>query len=138
MAGEFEVFFTDKARKPAEADLAELLGRAVARWDELRARIAEEHAPLVEDWTYGGKSWGWALRLKRKKRAVLYMTPAQRHFRVVDRPTDGRQPCFGFAEHTRRRDDLSRTKSTQQTRQRVVVIGIGMGKKDSVKLRDAH
>ena len=38
--------------------------------------------PLAEDWTYSGKQWGWALRLKHKKRAVLYMTPAAGHFVV--------------------------------------------------------
>jgi hypothetical protein len=44
--------------------------------------MASEYAPLDEDWNFAGANWGWSLRLKRKKRAILYMTPCKGHFLV--------------------------------------------------------
>ena len=58
------------------------LGPAISLWNELRRLIAQEFPPLAEEWVFGGKSHGWALRLKQKKRAVLYMTPLAGYFRV--------------------------------------------------------
>jgi len=75
--------FDDKGKEPAEAEVAAVLGaKAKGLWDDLRRRIAAAHAPLEEEWTFAGKSYGWSLRLKRKKRAVLYMTPWKGGFRV--------------------------------------------------------
>jgi hypothetical protein len=48
----------------------------------LVAHIAEEYAPLDKTWNFSGAKWGWSLRLKQKKRTVLYMTPCHRHFLV--------------------------------------------------------
>ena len=49
---------------------------------QLKSLVAGRYSPLAEDWTFSGKKWGWALRLKYKKRAVLYMTPCRGHFLV--------------------------------------------------------
>ncbi len=74
--------FDDKARKPTREQLEDVLRGAARLWDELISRLGTELGPLSEDWTYSGKQWGWALRLKHKKRAVLYMTPAHGFFFV--------------------------------------------------------
>jgi len=66
----------DKAREPSDADVAEVLGDASHLWTDLKALMASQFDPLAEDWTFSGKRWGWSLRLKHKKRAVLYMTPS--------------------------------------------------------------
>lgn len=34
----------------------------------------------AHDWGFSGKKWGWGLRLKQKKRAVVYLTPTNGHF----------------------------------------------------------
>ena len=67
--------FEDKSRSRTDAEVAAVLGRAAAHWDELVAHMEERHAPIDREWGYAGKKWGWSLRLKQKKRAVLYMTP---------------------------------------------------------------
>jgi hypothetical protein len=74
--------FYDKTAEPAENELAAALGPAGKLWHELRLRIASEFAPLTEEWVFSGKNYGWSLRLKQKKRAVLYMKPLEGHFRV--------------------------------------------------------
>jgi len=46
----------------------------------LLSEISERLNPLSVDWGYSGKKWGWTLRLKQKKRTILYMTPRGDHF----------------------------------------------------------
>ena len=72
--------FADKQTQPSPAALKRVLGRSAAAWDELTAHVAAEFAPLEQTWIYPAANWGWALRLKQKKRTVLYMTPMEKHF----------------------------------------------------------
>jgi len=72
--------FYDKTQKPTDEELEEALGPAIGLWHELRKSIAREFPPLAEEWVYGGKNYGWSLRLKQKKRAILYMKPLAGHF----------------------------------------------------------
>jgi len=78
----YQSAFLEKTAKPRDADLAGVLGKAQNLWNELRNLIALEFDPLVEEWVYSGKNYGWSLRLKQNKRAVLYMTPLEHCFRV--------------------------------------------------------
>jgi hypothetical protein len=74
--------FDDKNKTPKAKGLQEALGRSGTHWDNLIAFLKEEYAPLEQTWSYGGSQWGWTLRLKRKKRTILYMTPAKKFFHV--------------------------------------------------------
>ena len=72
--------FDDKAKQPEDTDLARVLKRSFASWNKLKALIASRFPPLSVDWGFAGKTYGWGLRLKQKKRTVLYMTPCEGHF----------------------------------------------------------
>ncbi len=72
--------FDDKQTPPGEDDLMRVLGRSDKAWDRLKAQIGAEFQPVDEIWKFSGKAWGWSLQLKRKKRAVLYLTPQDRFF----------------------------------------------------------
>jgi hypothetical protein len=74
--------FDDKAKKPQEPRLWRELGRSSGAWQALTEWLAEQYDPLVEEWVYFAKEWGWSLRLKHKKRTVLYLTPCNKHFLV--------------------------------------------------------
>ena len=74
--------FEDKSVKPSKRSLKTTLGRTSAHWDDLIAHISSEYPPLDETWNFAGAAWGWSLRLKQKKRTVLYMTPCRGHFIV--------------------------------------------------------
>lgn len=74
--------FDDKSKEPGADDLKRMLGRAGPHWDNLRSHIAAEYAPLDETWHFPGPKWGWSLRLRRKKRTILHMTPCKGHFLV--------------------------------------------------------
>jgi hypothetical protein len=74
--------FDDKAKKPSTSDLRKALGRTSAHWSNLTNHIAAEHGATDESWGFAGANWGWSLRLKRKKRTILYMTPCEGYFLV--------------------------------------------------------
>ena len=72
----------DKSREPTAAAVAETLVGTADLWNELREQVASQFDPLAEDWVFSGKKWGWSLRLKHNKRAVLYLTPKDGSFAV--------------------------------------------------------
>ena len=74
--------FDDKSRMPKEKELAEVLGRTSTLWEKLKTLMASQYDPLTEAWKFSGQKWGWTLQLKRKKRAVLYLTPHKGYFAV--------------------------------------------------------
>ena len=67
---------------PSAAAVAELLGPAQKLWDRIREGVGHLATPLTEDWVFSGAKHGWALRIKHRQRAVLYLKPLERHFRV--------------------------------------------------------
>ena len=74
--------FDDKAHPPSPADLDAMLGRAAALWRRLVDEVQLAHGPLEELWNFAGPKFGWSLRLKDRKRVVVYLTPVQGHFLV--------------------------------------------------------
>lgn len=74
--------FNDKMIKPNDESLIIELGPAITLWDDLKQCVHKKFNPVTEDWIYGGKKHGWSLRLKFRKRAILYMTPANHYFEI--------------------------------------------------------
>ncbi len=72
--------FDDKTHKPEADELAQVLGRSGRLWNELTAGLSAQYDPLGQEWRFSGQNWGWSLRLKHKKRAIVYLTPCKRHF----------------------------------------------------------
>lgn len=71
-----------KPIRPSDAAVAEALGPTQRLWDSLRREMGRDFAPLTEEWVFGGQKHGWALRLKHKQRAVLYLKPLEKYFRA--------------------------------------------------------
>ncbi|MDX2436833.1 MAG: DUF3788 family protein [Acidobacteriota bacterium] len=72
--------FDDKSKTPSRGDLTDVLGDAIGMWNQIIVEIGSRFYPLAQDWGFSGKNWGWGLRLKHKKRAVLYLTPSNGFF----------------------------------------------------------
>jgi len=67
--------FIGRPEAPTEADLETALGPTKPVWDALIADLATQHDVTVHEWkSYSAKS-GWALRLLRKKRTIVWLTP---------------------------------------------------------------
>lgn len=75
--------FIGKTKKPTDEELAAALGPAKALWDQLVADLAHENGVDVQEWSSYSPKAGWALRLKRKKRTIVWLSPCQGSFRVM-------------------------------------------------------
>jgi hypothetical protein len=69
--------FDDKTKPPDDAALAGALGSAKRLWDEFVRHITQEYGPITEEW---GFYKSWSVRLKRKKRTIVYLLPRDGHF----------------------------------------------------------
>ena len=67
--------FDNESRPPDPTELKAILGQAAGLWEQLVAHVDTAYPPIVELWSYAGAKYGWSLRLKRKNRVLLYMTP---------------------------------------------------------------
>jgi len=75
--------FIDKPKKPTEEELAAALGPAKTMWDRLVADLAEQNGVDVQEWSSYSRKAGWSLRLKRKKRTIVWLAPCRGCFRVA-------------------------------------------------------
>jgi Protein of unknown function (DUF3788) len=72
--------FIGQAETPTEEDLSAALGNSYPLWKDLVADLKRELALDKEEWnTYSSKA-GWSLRLQRKKRNIVYLSPAEGSF----------------------------------------------------------
>jgi hypothetical protein len=72
--------FDDERNEPQDEALRATLGRSYSLWLELQERMQARFGPLAIAWGFASRSTGWGLRLRQRKRTVLYMTPRTRHF----------------------------------------------------------
>ena len=75
--------FIGKSEEPANDELTAELGSARGLWDQLVARLASESNIVVQEWNSYSPKAGWALRLKVKKRNILYLSPGRGGFGVA-------------------------------------------------------
>lgn len=67
--------FIGKATKPTAEGISEALGSSASVWTQLVDEFAQKYDVAVQEWkSYSSKS-GWALRLLRKKRTIVYLSP---------------------------------------------------------------
>lgn len=69
--------FIGRPEPPAEADLESALGPAKALWDQLLAALASDLDITTREWNSYSRKAGWAMRLKRGARAIVYLSPGR-------------------------------------------------------------
>jgi hypothetical protein len=60
---------------PTPKDLAAALGSAAAVWDQLISSLATDEGVGDQQWSSYSPKSGWSLKLKLKKRTILYLGP---------------------------------------------------------------
>jgi hypothetical protein len=75
--------FINKPDKPTDDELTAALGPAKALWDQLIADLAEECDAGIQEWKSYSPKYGWSLRLKHKKRTIVYLAPYRGCFGVA-------------------------------------------------------
>ncbi len=75
--------FVNQSTEPNDDDLAKALGLSKALWDRLVADLKLEGGVDGQEWKSYSLKYGWSLRLMRKKRNILYLSPCPKSFRVM-------------------------------------------------------
>ena len=75
--------FIGSLAAPAPAELTAALGPVSLHWDRLLSRLADELKLTGAEWHSYSPKAGWALRLKVKKRNIVYLSPCRDCFRVT-------------------------------------------------------
>ncbi|MBL0356579.1 MAG: DUF3788 family protein [Chitinophagaceae bacterium] len=75
--------FIDKKNTPSEKDLVNALGDSAHLWQAVIDFVYRQYPRVVSEWNYSGEKYGWCFRIKDKKRAIVYLLPRNRFFKVA-------------------------------------------------------
>lgn len=77
--------FCGRTTAPTDEELTTALGAARPVWNQLLSDVAEAAGADVREWKSYSPKQGWALRVCRKKRTIVWLT-GLRHFRGAVHP----------------------------------------------------
>ncbi len=75
--------FTDKSNEPEAKDLKAALGKTYDLWQQIIDLVYLKYPNAVSDWNFPGQKYGWSLKVKDKKRAIIYLLPRDKYFMVA-------------------------------------------------------
>ena len=75
--------FTDKVNIPTDNDLINALGSTCNLWFRIRDYLHSRYPDAIDDWNYPGAKYGWSFRIRDKKRAIIYLLPRDKYFKVA-------------------------------------------------------
>ena len=73
--------FTDKNKQPNNNDLKKALGDTYQIWQLIRNYVISKYPNGSEEWSCS--KYGWSFRIKDKKRAIIYLLPRDKFFKVA-------------------------------------------------------
>jgi len=95
---EYSNAFIGRTEVPTHAEVAEALGAKVKLWDELIGWMSEKQGVSDQEWKgVVVKKYGWSLRLKKKGRNILYLSPGKDCFMASFVLSD---KAMDWAKHT--------------------------------------
>ena len=74
--------FATDGTPPRPEDLKKTLGKAGALWAGFVGGVEAKVPSLQQRWNYSGAKFGWSLRLMKRNRILVYMTPQDGRFLV--------------------------------------------------------
>jgi hypothetical protein len=74
--------FTGITVQPTAEEVSAALGPSAPAWKQFIDWLAEEQGVADQEWKSTSPKYGWSLRLKLKKRTIVYLGPCHRCFRV--------------------------------------------------------
>jgi hypothetical protein len=75
--------FTDKSSIPGDKDMENSLGKMYTAWQDISRFVLDKHPSATLEWNYPGEKFGWSFRIKDKKRAIIYLLPRDKYFKVA-------------------------------------------------------
>jgi hypothetical protein len=74
--------FIGKTTQPTDEEVTTALDATSEVWMQLVDWLADQGV-AEEEWNSSGRKYGWSLRLKQKKRTIVYLSPCAGCFRVA-------------------------------------------------------
>jgi Protein of unknown function (DUF3788) len=74
--------FIDKLKTPDDSDLKSGLKDCFRWWKELENYTLEFDALYKPLWKFASEKFGWGFQIKDKKRAIVYLLPRDKYFKV--------------------------------------------------------
>ena len=75
--------FTAKNKLPNEMDMMTTLGGLYDLWQTIKEYVHLKYPKALAEWNYPGDKYGWSFRIKDKKRAIIYLLPREKYFKVA-------------------------------------------------------
>lgn len=72
--------FTD-SKQPVEDDVKSALAETYCLWQMIREYVLLKYPKATEEWSTS--KYGWNFRMKDKKRAIIYLLPRDKFFKVA-------------------------------------------------------
>ena len=73
--------FTDKNKLPNDNDLKKSLGETYELWQLIKDYVISKYPKGFDEWSCS--KYGWSLRMKDKKRTIIYLLPRDKFFKVA-------------------------------------------------------
>lgn len=74
--------FIGRTDQPSSAEIEKALGKSVPAWKQFVEWLVKSESVIDQEWQSYSPKYGWALRMKKKKRTIVYLAPALGCFRV--------------------------------------------------------
>lgn len=75
--------FINQPKPPTDAALAVALGPVKSVWNQFLSELDQEFGVNIEEWNSYSPKAGWSLRVKHKKRTIVWLAPCVGCFRVA-------------------------------------------------------
>lgn len=75
--------FPEKGSIPDEIQLSGCLENTYHLWQLLKSYVHQKYPNAKDEWNYPGEKYGWNFRIKDKKRAIIYLLPREKYFKVA-------------------------------------------------------
>ena len=70
----------DKSIIPDDVQVKDVLGKTFRFWTAIKKYFEDKQIDVQEEWKFWGQKYGWSMRLKHKKRNILYLVPSEGYF----------------------------------------------------------
>ena len=72
--------FIGRIDQPQPEEVDAVLGKSAAAWHRLVQWLMEKESVTKQEWTSFSAKYGWSLKMKKKKRTIIYLGPSMGSF----------------------------------------------------------
>jgi hypothetical protein len=78
-----EYLFLDKAAKPTDENLEDVLSNAYKYWMKIKDEISTKYGEIIPEWKFYDKKTGWTMKNVLEKRNLFFFKPYRGYFNLT-------------------------------------------------------